>query len=211
MKEKKVTKISLSTFFLILSLIVIIVMGIFIYKLNNDKTIEIQKSADLQAQVNSLNGTVSNLQGKINSISNTLNASENTINNDSQSKVESSSVSYIVLVIEDLEAKEKNKQLEYKSKKITDKNKIESLMKIIDSATPYNEKSFIADFGDCPPSAEIYLSNGESYTVAAGDEYDDAGNVVNLMTKWYSEDGSNKTLYKVNSKLGEQIEKIFND
>ena len=36
MEEKKVTKISLSTFFLILAIIAIIVMGIFIYKLNND-------------------------------------------------------------------------------------------------------------------------------------------------------------------------------
>ena len=62
MEEKNVTKISLSTFFLILAIIAIIVMGIFIYKLNNDKTAEIQKSTELQAQVNSLNGTVSDLQ-----------------------------------------------------------------------------------------------------------------------------------------------------
>ena len=72
MEEKNVTKISLSTFFLILAIIAIIVMGVFIYKLNNDKTAEIQKSTDLQAQVNSLNGTVSDLQGKINSISETI-------------------------------------------------------------------------------------------------------------------------------------------
>ena len=56
MKEKNFTKISLSTFFLILAIIAIIVMGIFIYKLNNDKTAEIQKSTELQTQVNSLNG-----------------------------------------------------------------------------------------------------------------------------------------------------------
>lgn len=73
MEEKNVTKISLSTFFLILAIIAIIVMGVFIYKLNNDKTAEIQKSTELQAQVNSLNGTVSDLQGKIESISNTIN------------------------------------------------------------------------------------------------------------------------------------------
>lgn len=71
MEEKKVTKISLSTFFLILAIIAIIVMGIFIYKLNNDKTVEIQKSTELQAKVNSLNGTVSKLQGKINKVSET--------------------------------------------------------------------------------------------------------------------------------------------
>lgn len=74
MEEKKVTKISLSTFFLILAIITIIVIGIFIYKLNNDKTIEIQKSTELQAKVNSLNGTVSELQAKINKVSETFNA-----------------------------------------------------------------------------------------------------------------------------------------
>ena len=74
MEEKNVKKISLSSFFLILAIIVIIVMGLFIYKLNNDKTAEIQKSTELQAQVNSLNGTVSDLQGKINSISETINS-----------------------------------------------------------------------------------------------------------------------------------------
>lgn len=73
MEEKKVTKISLSTFFLILAIIAIIIMGFFIYKINNDKNAEIKKSTELQSQVNSLNGTVSNLQGKIDSISETIN------------------------------------------------------------------------------------------------------------------------------------------
>lgn len=81
MEEKKVIKISLSTVLLILAIIAIIVMGIFIYKLSNDKTTEIQKSTELQAQVNSLNGTVSNLQGKINSISKTINSNESNTNN----------------------------------------------------------------------------------------------------------------------------------
>ena len=78
MEEKNATKISLSTFFLILAIIAIIVMGIFIYKLNNDKTTEIQKSTELQAQVNSLNGTVSDLQGKIDNISKTINSNNST-------------------------------------------------------------------------------------------------------------------------------------
>ena len=81
MEEKNVTRISLSTFFLILAIIAIIIMGIFIYKLNNDKTAEIQKSTELQSQVNSLNGTVSDLQGKIDNISNTINS-----NNSKQSE-----------------------------------------------------------------------------------------------------------------------------
>ena len=70
-EEKKVTKISLSTFFLILAIIVIIIMSLFLYKLNNDKTTEIEKSTELQAQVNNLNTTVSKLQEKANTLSNT--------------------------------------------------------------------------------------------------------------------------------------------
>ncbi len=80
MEEKNVTKISLSTFFLILAIIAIIVMGIFIYKLNNEKTTEIQKSTELQSQVNSLNGTINDLQGKITTISETINANSSNEN-----------------------------------------------------------------------------------------------------------------------------------
>ncbi len=86
MEEKNATKISLSTFFLILAIIVIIVMGVLIYKLNNEKTTEIQKSNELQAQVNSLNGSVSNLQGKINSVSETIKQENTTKNNDNINK-----------------------------------------------------------------------------------------------------------------------------
>ena len=102
MEEKKVTKISLSTFFLILAIIAIIVMGIFIYKLNNDKTVEIQKSTELQAKVNSLNGTVSNLQEKINKVSETVNVETPTQANSSNASTTNNSnknnVTYTVSV-----------------------------------------------------------------------------------------------------------------
>lgn len=94
MEEKNITKISLSTFFLILAVIVIIVMGIFIYKINNDKNTEIKKSTELQAQVSSLNGTVSELQEKINSISETINSSkEDIINNTNNSNLDETELS----------------------------------------------------------------------------------------------------------------------
>ena len=102
MEEKNVTKISLSTFLLIIAIIAIIIMGVFIYKLNNEKTIEAQKSADLQAQVNSLNNTVNSLQGKINTISDTVSSkdnantnnttTDNTINNKTENSTTTSSV-----------------------------------------------------------------------------------------------------------------------
>lgn len=78
MEEKNATKISLSTYFLVIAMFAIVVMGAFIYKLNNDKNTEIKKSANLQAQVNSLNGTVNDLQGKINTISETVNSNNST-------------------------------------------------------------------------------------------------------------------------------------
>ncbi len=80
MEEKNVTKIRLSTFFLIFSILVIIVMGIFIFKLYNEKNEEVKKSAELQTQVNSLNSIVANLQEKINNISETINSTEKTTN-----------------------------------------------------------------------------------------------------------------------------------
>lgn len=89
MEEKKVTKISLSTFFLILAVIIIIAMGTFIYKLNDDKNTEIQKSAELQSQVNNLNGTVSELQEKANKlVEEKENLTQNTTDNNSVPKEE---------------------------------------------------------------------------------------------------------------------------
>lgn len=74
MEEKKVTKTSLSTFFLTLAIIIIIVLGIFIYRLYHEKTEETKKSSELQAQVNSSNETTSDLQRKIDSTSSSENS-----------------------------------------------------------------------------------------------------------------------------------------
>lgn len=71
--ENETKKISLSTFLLILAVIIIAIMGVFIFKLNNEKNIETQKTTELQTQVNNLSGTVSNLQEKINTITATIN------------------------------------------------------------------------------------------------------------------------------------------
>lgn len=82
MEEKNATKISLSTFFLILAIIVII-MGYFIYKLNNDKEVANTKVTELNSQVSGLESTVNNLQGTINNISNTINKSSENIETNS--------------------------------------------------------------------------------------------------------------------------------
>lgn len=104
MEEKNVTKISLSTFLLIIAIIAIIIMGVFIYNLNKEKTAEIQKISELQSQVNSLNGTINNLQEELSTISeniNSNNSNENTssdasetINNNSSNENTSSTKEY---------------------------------------------------------------------------------------------------------------------
>ncbi len=80
MEEKKTTKISLSTFFLILAIIAICVMGFFIYKLNDDKTKESEKVSELNKQITSFENTVNSLQEKIDTISNTSVSNEKNIN-----------------------------------------------------------------------------------------------------------------------------------
>lgn len=83
MEEKKATKISLSLFFLILALIVIVIMCIFIFKINNEKNLEMLHSIELQYQLNTLNSTINNLQDKINAISEKINSDNITENNNS--------------------------------------------------------------------------------------------------------------------------------
>jgi len=73
MEEKKTIKISLSTFFLILAIIAICVMGYFIYKLNDDKTKATEQVSELNNQVAKLENSMDNLQEKANKIPDTSN------------------------------------------------------------------------------------------------------------------------------------------
>ena len=94
MEKKNVTKISLSTFLLIIAIIVIIIMGVFMYKLNNEKTMEIQKSTELQSQINSLNETINDLQEKITTISETINTNSSNGNTSSTKEYQISGTYY---------------------------------------------------------------------------------------------------------------------
>lgn len=55
MEEKKALKISLSTFFLILSIIVIIIMSFFLFKFYNNKPIEVEQSISKTINFNKKN------------------------------------------------------------------------------------------------------------------------------------------------------------
>ena len=97
MDEKKPIKISLSTFFLILAVIVILVMGYFMYKLYNEKTIATQEIGDLNNEINTLEKTVNDFQQKMDSISNTINSSEVSTNNNISNNFENNANSTISL------------------------------------------------------------------------------------------------------------------
>ena len=71
MGDKEVAKIKLSTFLLIIAIIIITIIGFFIYKLNSEKSIKAKKSVDSQEQV-------SNLQSKMNTNSEKVNSSTTT-------------------------------------------------------------------------------------------------------------------------------------
>lgn len=86
MEEKKEIKTNLSTILLFLAIIAIIIMGYFIYKLNNDKNLEINKVSDLQLQVNQLNSTLSSLQTLIEDNKTTKSVEDNKLNQDNTSK-----------------------------------------------------------------------------------------------------------------------------
>lgn len=117
MEEKKVIKISLSTFFLIIAIIAIIVMGVFIYKLNNEKSTEIEKSAELQEKVNILNNTVNSLQSKINTVSETISNDKatNIVNLDINGDQVQALYKYIMKINDGQE------ELVYRTNKVTEK------------------------------------------------------------------------------------------
>lgn len=61
MEKRKIIKISLSTFFLIIAIIALLIMGFFVYKLNNEKTVALKqintlesKSADVENSRNAI-------------------------------------------------------------------------------------------------------------------------------------------------------------
>ena len=70
MEEKKQVKISMSGFFLILAIIVIAVMGYFIYKISTEKTEKENQIASLNNEISSLQSSSKDLQGKLDSIAN---------------------------------------------------------------------------------------------------------------------------------------------
>lgn len=76
MEEKKSIQISLSTIFLVLTLIIIVIMSYFIFKLSIEKKSFNEKVNELNSKINTLEDTISNIQEKVNLISNKNNTNE---------------------------------------------------------------------------------------------------------------------------------------
>ena len=73
MEEKKTAKISVSTFFLIFAIIIIIIMGFFTFKFYNDKKLADEEIEKLNNQINTMESSITNLQTTIDNVSNALN------------------------------------------------------------------------------------------------------------------------------------------
>lgn len=86
MEENKVTKISLSTFFLILAIILIIIMGIFIFKLYDERAELTEESIKQNEKMSDLQNNVDNLTSELNKISTSI-SKETTTNNTSSNTI----------------------------------------------------------------------------------------------------------------------------
>lgn len=69
MDDNREIGVSLATYLLVISVIVMIIMGIFLYKFYNEKTEANKEISRLQNQVSDLERTVNNLQSKLDRIS----------------------------------------------------------------------------------------------------------------------------------------------
>ena len=91
MSEKQPIQVSLTALLLVLSIIALVAMGFYTYKLSNEKATATEEIANLNSQVDNLQGTVNTLQGTLDTISNSINMAnittpENTTTSDSSNK-----------------------------------------------------------------------------------------------------------------------------
>lgn len=80
METKESIKISLSTFILIIAVIVIVIMGYFIYKISKEKTLLDKENSNLESEISSLKIDTNNIKNTSETISNTVVASNSTNN-----------------------------------------------------------------------------------------------------------------------------------
>ena len=82
MEEKKTIKISISTFFLIIAIITICIMGYFLYSSNTKANDMISKEKELNAKIAKLEDDIASKQSQANATSNIVNSENTNSNND---------------------------------------------------------------------------------------------------------------------------------
>ena len=99
MEEKKSIKISLSTFLLIITIIALGIMGVFLYKINYEKSKSTEQVSELNNQVKTLENSVSSLQKIIEETPNTnkTTTSTNETENKKEDEQSKNSISFSTL------------------------------------------------------------------------------------------------------------------
>lgn len=100
MEEKKTIKISITTFFLILTIVVIIAMGIFIAKISKQQEEQIELNNELKKEINELKTNSNNVSNELetNTINNTLVESSTREASFTDSEVKKSLEEYLNLI-----------------------------------------------------------------------------------------------------------------
>ena len=130
MEEKNQITISLSTLFLIIAIIIILIMGYFIYQLSNNK--------------NELNNKILNLETEINKLNTSKNITSNNLNNtatfENVSKKILSNISKIEISVLDETSTEGIQYTEPVT--INNQSEINTLLDIINSSILYPDSDF---------------------------------------------------------------------
>ena len=113
--EKKSIKISLSTVLLIVAILVIVIMGYCIYKLNSEKKEALEDVVSLSNKIIELNTTIGDLEEKSDTLQNTIDSISSVIGNNSKQNN---------TAVEMVEEKEKTTTNQNKNESKTDDNNI---------------------------------------------------------------------------------------
>lgn len=201
MNEKNQITISLSTLFLIIALIIIIIMGFFIYQLSNNEK--------------ELNSKILNLETEINKLNLSKNITSNSSNNATPSENVSSKILSNISKIEISVLDETSTEGIIYTDPVTINNQseINTLLDIINFSTLYPDSDFNKDYGamglgEDAPLVDLYTSNGNVVHLSAFDNFDPQKN-LNIFYISKSNDYSDKVLYKTSSNLQKYIEELY--
>ena len=188
MEKKGSIKVSLSTVFLILAIIVIAIMGYFIYSLSEKNKSSEEEVTSLNLKVSNLESTVKNYEEKIDNISNTLNLANTAVNNskintstNSSSATESSDSKYSEITNE-LE----NDDLLQVSDTINNNDGTYTLKGKIITADWANQRAEFPPYKETGEYKQITIPANTKYIYEIGDE-DTIKNVISK--KLYSNAG----------------------